>query len=368
MSVPGTWSRLPPEVLEIIFRYVPHFSLWSVGEVCVHWRSVLHVSAHRFLADNVRKQRLEESQLARFGWNPGKGEHDILACNCIRAAYGFFMQNTQSPERGREIGNIFQPTLFWLPPPYAAVHSGNKLFFVVRDGEGTRVQVIDRLTPESSPRILKTLGGPGQGRVSVRLCCFEDLLVILEEVEEEQENEQEQEQAQVEEQEQEREGSGNRALVKVCLWSAQGETLLQELDYLAIISSRCTVAVHVKVVDIAMSRNMLALKLHINYLERGTSPFVGWHYPDVKMTLFWRVDTTGHQPTPTLPKFLKMVWDPEGESFYQYAALIYVNDRYFVGNCRLARYNREIHYSEICFWNMADYPLDTDSCPAYPEQ
>jgi len=99
------------------------------------------------------------------------------------------MQDGKTPQRFREIANIFQPALLRLPPPYAAVHSGNELFFAVWDEEGrTLVHAIVRLTPKSPHRVLKTLGGPGKRMVSVGLSCFDDLFVMLEE-EEDQEDE-----------------------------------------------------------------------------------------------------------------------------------------------------------------------------------
>jgi hypothetical protein len=61
-----SWSLLPLELLEHIFRFIPVPLLESIGAVCCRWRDALHHLAVKHLTGCIQKGQIEEQQLDRW--------------------------------------------------------------------------------------------------------------------------------------------------------------------------------------------------------------------------------------------------------------------------------------------------------------
>jgi hypothetical protein len=98
-------------------------------------------------------QIIDTNQLVRFGCIPLE-DRDILACECIGLAFGYFARSLSPPRVTK------------LPYPMSYAATATKLFIVVAQNKCLTVQVFDRLSPENPPRIMTT--GTSTYRAKVR--------------------------------------------------------------------------------------------------------------------------------------------------------------------------------------------------------
>jgi len=66
--------------------------LGTMGEICTHWRVVVHSRAVRHLSTCIRDKLLDQQQLKLLGWTVDTENHNILMCPCIHLAFSFFLK------------------------------------------------------------------------------------------------------------------------------------------------------------------------------------------------------------------------------------------------------------------------------------
>ncbi len=260
----ASWGLLPAELLEKIFESVPRLMLGNVGKVCTLWRDVVHRLAVKHLTNQIQNQLIEENQLERWGWCSAATvlDHNILACSCIHLAFNFFSQKDKT-----FLGQGFAKQSFDRPGKGIPVGiMADKLFFATANEEKqVCLKVINRLKPECEPRLLET---PAEQRnaslecgLDVQMVSCENLLVVLV-----------------------YEGG------QVSLWNGKEETWLSDLDLSVHIPYD-----HFNILEVAVSKNLLAVSANVNSMEFRTH--------------FFRVNTS--QPAAFPPQFLGAVTIPK---------------------------------------------------------
>lgn len=290
MSPARGWSELPTELLDIIFKRIPRYSRSAVGDVCQHWRSVLHSQAVGYLATSIRKQQIEEQQLKRFGWSPE--DHDVTSCSCIHIVFRLFSAETTHEYRYHRKN--------WSGGSWAV--AADKV-------------LVANLFCVSILNRLDTTGPPAEGRVlphcviqdgrDTMYSCGGDLLVIVQPV---------------------RDDKKRLLSYTASLWWISTETWLTELDLLAqtptdVRRKLAALDSEELVSDVDINSSMLAV--HI----RGNFPFcVNIQSPIV--TLFWRIDSSGSGDDQV--KFITAVQEQRfDKDMMMNMGSIFINDSYF---------------------------------------
>ena len=330
MAAAAPWTDLPPEVLDKIFQYIPRFSRYPVGQVCRYWRQVLHQQAVNYLLVNIKKQLIDENQLARFGWSPAE-DHDIATCSCIHIVFRLlvFAENTATKFKQMDFGGRG-----FVHTPCAT--TATKLFFGTTAEKQTRIHVVDRLRLNTTGRILKKPGAEVAEHEAVRLYCCGDLLVIL----------------------QRRITTYDCIRLRdftISLWSASSEAWFGELDFLCRIPADLLNKYHermdrhdghtVEISDIAISKNMLAV--HIFNSNYDGASLLAMH---VNVTLFWRIYTSQ-----TELQFLTAVRHARTEDCWDDDGWIFMNETFF------ACYRYRPGDSDLEVFNIASGQLAPES-------
>jgi len=255
-SVPS-WALLPAELLEKIFESIPRLLLENIGKVCRHWQDVLHHLAVKHLTSCIQNQLIEEKQLEKWGWCSATAwDHNILVCSCIHLAFNFFT-GKEKQFLARRLSAVSMEYGQRIPVGIMS----DKLFFATANEEKmVSIKVINRLEPESQPRVLKTLAvqqNDENDELNVHMVCCENLLVVLVF------------------------GTG-----PVSLWNGKNETWLADLD----ISSGLPDD-HFRTYEVTVSKDLLAV-----YVGVG----IRWC-----RVLFFRLNTD--QPAASLPQLIGMV-------------------------------------------------------------
>jgi hypothetical protein len=258
VSTPS-WALLPTELLEKIFEYIPAVLRGKIGLVCSHWLNVLHPLAIKHLITCVQNHQVEEKQLERWGWSSTTAwNHNTSTCSCIHLAFNYFTTTSRQEKSlsGRGISN--QCTGRGGKSSYVA-YMADKLFFATASEErNVSIMVFNRLEPNSLPRPLTTPVEHQSHEASVlndaNMIACEDLLAVL------------------------WCDTGN-----VSLWNGQSETWLSDIDMSLFIPHRYVTH------EIAVSKDMLAVLLHVNDLGDGLRDKI----------LFFRLNTS--RPTADIP-------------------------------------------------------------------
>jgi hypothetical protein len=183
---PSSWSLLPTEVLEKIFDQVPRLLRPTIARVCTGWRYALHRLAVKYLAVCIQTKRIDEKQLERWGWSSSTlWDHNISTCSCIYLAFDFFTGQQEKPEfvsgTSKQLLKYFCG--YWYHYPFGII--GEKVFFAAaldEKGHEFTLKVMNRLEPESEPRVLRTPaqeeGEERTGEPGLLMVCG-DLLALL---------------------------------------------------------------------------------------------------------------------------------------------------------------------------------------------
>jgi hypothetical protein len=290
-----SWSLLPTEVLKKIFYHVPRLLLPTMARVCTGWRYALHRLAVKYLAVCIRTKRIDEKQLERWGWSSSTlWDHNIITCSCIHLAFDIFTGQKKNPEFLVGTSKLLfdQKICRYINYRYPLCILGEKLFFEALDGEGWTLKVMNRLEPESEPRVLRTLAEAD--RAAQMVSCGDLLAILL---------------------------VGKQI---VSLWNGRDEMWLADVDVASNLQlDRCHLALNG---DIGVSSNLLAVS--------GRSIELG------NCLLFWQLDSG--QRAGMDPYFIGMVQILNGTSTGSQVP-IHINDKW-VGIWLFGDQKQDLHY------------------------
>jgi hypothetical protein len=250
-----------------------------MARVCTGWRYALHRLAVKYLAVCIQTKRIDEQQLERWGWSSATlWDHNISTCSCILLAFDFFTGQQEKPVivsgTSKKLLNYFSGS--WYRYPFGII--GEKLFFAALDesGEKFTLKVINRLEPESEPRVLQ--GEITGGMWNANLVSCGDLLALL---------------------------IPRKEIVS--LWNGRDERWLADVDVAS--NHQLNRFDLIDIADIGVSSNLLGLL--VRSIKLGNC------------LLFWRLETD--QQAGMVPYFIGMV-----QIRYNSRTRIHINEKWVV--------------------------------------